>query len=336
MISVIGNFGSDYNMYCGQVQRTINIYNALSMNTKHNIQKVSTQSKSIINYLKIIKAIIFSSSIVILPGPKSLHQTLKILSLLGKLEKTNYVVIGGWLPDYLERNPTDILLLNQLASVHVQTEGMVAKLTNLGMNKVYWLPNFRIYEKKFDIPLKRNYSNSLKFVYYARITETKGIRLLVSAFIALNKEKPNTELYIYGPVEPDCEELIKTISKSDGKIKFKGILRDYTRETLSEYDVLVFPTHYDGEGFPGTILEGILSGLPIIASDWKYNKELIDKYHVGLMHDPFSADDLMMKMKSIVDDVHLLEVFRNNCIEATQKLNSNAIINTFISNLYLK
>jgi glycosyltransferase involved in cell wall biosynthesis len=59
-------------------------------------------------------------------------------------------------------------------------------------------------------------------------------------------------------------------------IQYKGVLDFRTAiQTLNGYDCLLFPTYFIGEGFPGTIFEGFAAGLPIIATDWLFNRELI-------------------------------------------------------------
>lgn len=58
--------------------------------------------------------------------------------------------------------------------------------------------------------------------------------------------------------------------------EYKGILApDEVIDRLGEYDVLIFPTHYEGEGCPGILIEALSAGVPIVASDWKYNGEFI-------------------------------------------------------------
>lgn len=54
-------------------------------------------------------------------------------------------------------------------------------------------------------------------------------------------------------------------------------------EVLKNYDALLFPTYYEGEGFAGTIIDAFAAGLPVIASDWKYNSEIIKQGITGVI-----------------------------------------------------
>lgn len=70
--------------------------------------------------------------------------------------------------------------------------------------------------------------------------------------------------------------------------EYKGVLSpDEVIPTLSKYDALVFPSHYDGEGCPGILVEALSASLPIIASDWKYNSEFVVNGDNGFLCDAF-------------------------------------------------
>lgn len=44
---------------------------------------------------------------------------------------------------------------------------------------------------------------------------------------------------------------------------------------------MVIPTYYQGEGFPGTILDSYIFGVPVIVSKCKYNSEMIKEGKTG-------------------------------------------------------
>ena len=44
---------------------------------------------------------------------------------------------------------------------------------------------------------------------------------------------------------------------------------------LNSYDLLLLPTHWQGEGCIGVLVESKIAGIPAIASDWRYNSEII-------------------------------------------------------------
>ena len=77
-------------------------------------------------------------------------------------------------------------------------------------------------------------------------------------------------------------------------------------DTLLQYDLMLFPTFYPGEGLPGTIIDSYISRLPILASDWKYNGELIVDGESGILHQAEDVNDLFDKIKLLALDSKLL------------------------------
>ena len=72
---------------------------------------------------------------------------------------------------------------------------------------------------------------------------------------------------------------------------YKGVLQpEEVLGTLKKYDVLIFPTHYEGEGCPGILVEALSVGLPILASNWKYNDEFVENGVNGFLCDTFDAE----------------------------------------------
>lgn len=71
--------------------------------------------------------------------------------------------------------------------------------------------------------------------------------------------------------------------------EYKGLLQpEEVIPTLQEYDALIFPSHYVGEGCPGILVKALSAGLPIIASDWKYNSEFVTNGLNGFLCETFN------------------------------------------------
>ncbi len=100
--------------------------------------------------------------------------------------------------------------------------------------------------------------------------------------------------------------------------RYKGVLApDKVIETLKQYDALIFPTHYDGEGCPGILIEALSVGLPIIASDWKYNSEFVTDGVNGFLCDTFDASQYVDALSTLYHNPHLRgEMGKNSRIKA--------------------
>lgn len=109
----------------------------------------------------------------------------------------------------------------------------------------------------------------------------KGIEDAVNAVICVNKKLGYTvfSLDIFGQIDKNQTDWFEQLKKSfPDYISYGGLVPfDKSVETLKEYFALLFPTYYDGEGFAGTLLDAFSAGVPVIASDWKYNAEIVNE-----------------------------------------------------------
>ena len=97
-------------------------------------------------------------------------------------------------------------------------------------------------------------------------------------------------------------------------------------ETLSKYDVMLFPTYWDGEGFPGIAIDAYISGLPIIASDWSMNKEVVEDGKTGFIIPVHDSVSLAGKMQGFIDGDYSLNTMRSNCLERAQQYDYRNVI----------
>ena len=84
--------------------------------------------------------------------------------------------------------------------------------------------------------------------------------------------------------------------------------------SYTHLDVYKRQTYYEGEGFAGTIIDAFAAGLPVIASDWKYNSEIIKQGITGVITKTHSISELKNAILSINSDVEKWNFMRKNCI----------------------
>ena len=90
---------------------------------------------------------------------------------------------------------------------------------------------------------------------------------------------------------------------------------DKSDEVIKDYFALLFPTFWKGEGFPGTIVDAFSAGLPVIASDWNYNSEIVKNKINGILYPNDEMDDLYQAMKWMIDNNNIITSMKKNCIE---------------------
>ena len=88
---------------------------------------------------------------------------------------------------------------------------------------------------------------------------------------------------------------------------------------------------HDGEGFAGTIIDAYSAGIPVIASDWKYNTELVLDGKTGLIFKSKDEEDLKKKLISLLDyDIAFL---KTNALSEAQKYAPETAIKTLTSKM---
>ncbi|WP_026947197.1 glycosyltransferase family 4 protein [Algoriphagus marincola] len=150
-----------------------------------------------------------------------------------------------------------------IAQSHVKTLGVPIKKTKV----VY--RGRQIPERQWKKPA----SPGFIFLSYGRLLQIKGFEELIKAFAKVHSKYPNSRLIIYGEGvhRPVLEKLIQNLNLNDS-ISLPGAISNVT-DKLYESDCFVFPSWY--EGFSGALVEAMMAGIPIIASDIPMNLEAV-------------------------------------------------------------
>ncbi len=132
---------------------------------------------------------------------------------------------------------------------------------------------------------------SKRFVYLGYVNEAKGIDHVLEA---ANQLGADYTIHIYGPIK---EEKYKEKFATE-KINYQGVLaKEEVLKTLKEYDVLLLPTFYQGEGYPGAIIEAYSLGLPVITTQWKAIPEIVQDGKTGFLIEPQSTAALVAAIR---------------------------------------
>jgi glycosyltransferase involved in cell wall biosynthesis len=259
-----------------------------------------------------------------LPGQRGLQVFLPLFLYWGRKwnRPVRYIVIGGWLPEMLARKSWLRHLCSRLAGIYVETASMASKLFELGLRRVWVLPNFR----RFSRTMNRQPASAtlpLKLVFFSRVMKEKGIEEAIAAVCRLNHpgtSKPAVTLDVYGPVPRCYRDELEGLIKQSPHIRYRGVLSpDKAHGALQEYDLMLFPTYYEGEGFPGAIVDSFIAGVPVVASDWRYNREIIDDGKTGVLCAPRSVDDLVDKLRQFAAFPEQIAAMRQHCIRKASR-----------------
>ena len=158
-----------------------------------------------------------------------------------------------------------------------------AKALKIPLHKIRVIYRGRDYKDFGNIPPARVESiraslglkNEKIVVNTGRLLERKGQLDLIRAFANARFVDPQTILLIAGegPHRSVLEHEIQLLNIGD-RVRLLGNRNDVP-ELLSIADCFAFPSHY--EGLPGALIEAMMAGVPIIASDIPENLECVDR-----------------------------------------------------------
>lgn len=195
----------------------------------------------------------------------------------------------------------------------LETKQSVSFFQNLNLKtRTLWFPNSRpsnlSVEKCVDSDLGR-------FIYLGQVCIAKGIREILAA---ANRLPENVSIDVYGP-------LLDGLSPEDinfKNVKYKGIVSpDKVASLLVKYTALVFPTRYEGEGYPGVILEAYSVGVPVITTKFRAIPEIVDDSS-GILIEPGDIDELSNAMIELATNIEHLEKLRVGAIRRSEEFSS--------------
>jgi glycosyltransferase involved in cell wall biosynthesis len=99
-------------------------------------------------------------------------------------------------------------------------------------------------------------------------------------------------------------------------------------EILSQYDIFIFPTEYQGECLPGALIDCYIAGLAVIASNWKYAKEYINDGKNGYIFEYKNYEDMYNKTIRLIKS-DKLEEFKEKSIELSKNYYIENILENF-------
>lgn len=339
---VIGNFGYSSKQIDGQTIKTREFYSALcNVSTDNNFIDLDNYQKKPLLVFLLFFYVLKHKEIYFLPGVnalKLLSPVLFIMSFFFKRE-INYVVIGGWLPSLVNQNSRINKIVGKFNRVYVELPSMVEDLQKMGFKNSVYLPNFRNINPETESKIDINISNrigreGLKLVFFSRVIEEKGIFDALRLYAQLKEKYKDIILDVYGPLSGNSTNKILESIDLNGA-SYKGVINPGASIyiTLSEYDFFLFPTKYEGEGFPGALIDSLMSGVIPLVTDWKYNKEIMQL--IGLERFCFEQNNYIDSAKKNIDDVvenSELASLYIKCVESSKSFHAQKAVNIVLEN----
>lgn len=325
-VSVVGDIGLGEPVYNGQTAKTRDyIYYLSKRYGDDNVYSVDTRywKRNVVKKVFLLLYAMICSDVLVLVLGQNGRKTILPLTLALKRFTRNRVlfsIVGGSLMYTIESEPKTIKCLHKTDGNYVETKMFKEFLENRGVPNVEYAPVFSKRESitNPDIVLSA-VKEPYKFCTYSRVCKEKGITNAIEAVKRVNQDagKIVCTLDIYGFPQEDYADEFENLVNQNKECVFVHPYLDDTNaiRVLSEHYMMLFPTYYSGEGFPIAIIECLKSGVPVIASDWHFNSEVVIDGETGLIYSLDRADELVHKIKWAIDNSVAVGAMKKKCLE---------------------
>lgn len=336
-ICIIGHFGGDDAILDGQTVKTRILYEELSRATSWRIARVDTYYRRRRPWKLLVDTLVClftARDVIVLLSRNGMRFYFPLLSVFARLLHTRvyHDVIGGNLDRLIAEHPRYRRYLNTFAANWVETAGLKARLEALGIGNCEVIPNF----KRLNIAQasRREHAEPYRFCTFSRVMREKGVEAAIDAIQAINAAAGRVvcELDIFGWIDEGYREAFEGILRdATPAVRYKGLV-PYERsvEAIRDHYALLFPTFWEGEGFPGTIIDAFSAGLPVIATDWNCNGEIIVHGENGILYPKDGMRDLREAIQWLIANPRKVDAMRRSCIQSAQKYRPDSYVRQIV------
>ena len=260
----------------------------------------SSAGEGVIRYKKElgIKTIAISHGTTLGEFKTRLYDSSSLKDYFRLIKDTGYVLIN-----YFGRQRNFILGSDKVIAVSQAVKKAIVEETFVPEEKVAVIYN-GVDPAKFNLTVAKQEEGKVKFIYIGRIVRSKGLFDLIKVFKEVNPEKASLELVGDGADFDELKGLVAglTLEKNvtfSGKLSYDEVIKKYLAA-----DVFVLPT-LRVEGFPMTLPEAMLAGLPVIASNLGGISDAIKDGETGFLVPPGDHKILKEKIELLTEDAIL-------------------------------
>lgn len=229
---------------------------------------------------------------------------------------------------YLSKYTDTLITINQ-------EDYELAKTKFKKCKKIEYVPGVGIDKEKFDFPMpaieKKELRTSLGLkdtdfvvIYPAEISKRKRQTWLICALENLLKKQKDIHLLLPGKdsLHGECQKLVKELSLHE-QIHFLGYRKDIP-QLLKISDVSVSSARQ--EGLPVNLMEAMYVGLPIVASNCRGNRDLIQNHKNGYVIDQQDADGFSKALQELYKN----QKIRNQFGKESKKIIQNYMLDSIM------
>lgn len=344
-VGICGHYGGNKIFLDGQTVKTKTITKELIRQLgEEQVRTVDTfgGKRNIVKTIQgLLKLMRDCEHIIILPAHNSVRIFAPLMIVVNYFchKKIHYIVIGGWLPDFIKRRKWLRKVLNGFDYIYVETSTMKSELEKQGLKNIEILPNCKDIHILKPEELSYYYDEPYMLCTFSRVTKKKGIEDAIQAVEIINEKFGRIvfKLDIYGQIDDEYKaEFIQLLEKAPNYIQYKGTVGyEESVEILKNYFALLFPTYFRTEGIPGTIIDAYASGIPVIAARWKSFSDVVEENVVGKGYTLGHKEELVELLYVIAKQPEIICQMKENCLAKANEFSVEHVVLDWRKNLGL-
>ena len=188
-VSVLGHFGEGVTLLNGQTVKTKIITEELQRQFgREQVLKIDTHGglKTLLRApFQVISALKGSKNVLMFPAQNGLRVYAPLLAFFRTFFRErglHYVVIGGWLPQFLSKRKLLTGTLKRFDGIYVETNTMKAALEANGFRNIFLMPNCKPLAVLSEDELVYPTGTPYRLCTFSRVCKEKGIFRLLCLF----------------------------------------------------------------------------------------------------------------------------------------------------------
>lgn len=162
---------------------------------------------------------------------------------------------------------------------------------SFGIRRIEVIPH--LLPDEFDASLTGKNPAQLRLLYMGHLCADKGTPELLRAFKMITEREPSAVLELVGEcLPPFSDGQLRALLRELGienRVETPGVLSGRAKqEAFGRADIFVFPTVAPYESFGLVMIEAMMWGLPIVATDWRGNRDVLGTDFEGVCFAPGS------------------------------------------------
>lgn len=242
-------------------------------------------------------------------------QLLPLGILLKKLKKVP-LIFDSCEPDYFALYPRKLhgmvkslerLMVKQADAIFVHNDYQVKKYRNMGHPLVTLIGSYPTKDMILEAAEKPLKKEKIIVGRIGSIYQNNGIEEILAGFRLISKHMKNVELFFAGRVFSAYQKQFKRLTNGmENKITVLGAFNSSDMPKLyNRIDISIIVYHrslWFKNITPTKFFDSLATGVPVIVSDMGGLKDIVERYHCGIVVDERNPEIIAEAIKKMVDD----------------------------------